>query len=148
MRATILAGAAATLILVSMTACDVQSNSVVSNSTDVNQAGGEGHIATHVTQSEFVSLIKESDQPVVVDFWAPWCGPCLQLGPTIEEIAAEFEGRAKVVKVNVDNAQRISQEYNITGIPAILYFKNGEEVDRVVGLESRKVLTAKLEALF
>lgn len=84
---------------------------------------------------------------VVVDFWAPWCGPCRMLGPTVEEIANEYVGRAVVAKCNVDDCEEISFKYGIRNIPSILFFKNGELVDRTAGLVSKAELAAKIDSL-
>lgn len=89
---------------------------------------------TEVTDSTFQSNVLESQQPVLVDFWATWCGPCRTLAPAVEQIAAEFEGRIKVMKLDVDQNGATSSRFAIRGIPALLLFKGGKEVDRIVGL--------------
>ena len=83
----------------------------------------------------------------LVDFWAPWCGPCKMIAPVIEELAEEFEGRAKICKVNTDEQQDISIQYGIRSIPTILFFKNGEIVDQTIGAQSKQVLADKLNLL-
>jgi thioredoxin 1 len=90
--------------------------------------------ALEVTDATFEQEVKKSEMPVLVDFWAPWCMPCRKLSPIIDEIAQEYEGRIKTVKINTDENTRIAQEYSISGIPSILIFKNGEAVERLVGL--------------
>jgi len=100
---------------------------------DSSDGNGEAHASVAVSEQDFSSVVLESEQPVVVDFWAPWCGPCKQMGPVVEEVAAEFEGRAVVAKVNTDENQQLAEQYNITGIPAFVFFKDGQEVDRFVG---------------
>lgn len=83
----------------------------------------------------------------MVDFWAPWCGPCRMLAPVIEELANDFDGKAKICKVNTDEAQDLAAEYGIRSIPTILFFKNGELIDQVVGAQSKQALADKLNSL-
>jgi thioredoxin 1 len=101
--------------------------------------------ALEVTDSTFEQEVKKSDTPVLVDFWAPWCGPCRKLSPIIDEISAEFDGKIKVVKVNTDENLRTAQEYSISGIPSILIFKNGEAVERLVGLMQKTQIINNIE---
>ena len=101
--------------------------------------------ALEVNDSNFEAEVKNSDIPVLVDFWAPWCGPCRKISPIIDELAAEFEGKVKVVKVNTDENLKITQEFSISGIPSILIFKKGEAVERLVGLMQKSQLVANLE---
>lgn len=84
---------------------------------------------------------------VIVDFWAPWCGPCLMMGPTIEKLAGDYAGKAKVGKVNVDENPEMANKYGIRSIPALMFFKGGEVVDMMVGVQSEDVLKAKLDGL-
>ena len=88
---------------------------------------------TNVSDANFQAEVLESEQPVLVDFWASWCGPCRMIAPVIERIAEKFDGRIKVGKVNVDEEPEISLEYNIASIPTVMIFKNGEEVSKSIG---------------
>ena len=99
------------------------------------------------TEANFKSEVLESSQPVLVDFWAEWCGPCKMIAPAIEELASEFDGKAKVVKVNVDDEQSVAMEYGIRSIPTLLFFHNGKVVDQVVGAQPKEALAKKLEGL-
>ncbi|AZI31813.1 thioredoxin [Kaistella carnis] len=103
-------------------------------------------MALEITDQSFQETVLNSDKPVLVDFWAVWCGPCRMLGPIIEEVANDFEGKAIVGKVDVDNNQQVSVDYGIRNIPTVLIFKNGEVVDKIVGVASKEVITEKLSA--
>ena len=103
-------------------------------------------MAVEITDQSFQEAVLNSDKPVLVDFWAAWCGPCRMLGPIIEEIALDFEGKAIVGKVDVDNNQQISVDYGIRNIPTVLIFKNGEVVDKIVGVSPKEVIAEKLSA--
>jgi thioredoxin 1 len=93
-----------------------------------------------VSDSSFDAEVLKSDLPVLVDFWAPWCGPCRMVAPVIDKLSQEFEGKAKFVKLNVDDNPEIAQKYNITGIPALYLFKGGDNVDKVIGAAQKPVL--------
>ena len=102
-------------------------------------------MALEFTDSNFEELVLKSDKPVMVDFWAEWCGPCRMVGPVVQELAAEYEGKAVVGKLNVDNNAQVSMKYGIRSIPTILFFKNGELVDRSVGAVPKAQLAQKLD---
>ncbi len=102
-------------------------------------------MALELNQSNFDEIIK-SDKPVLVDFWAEWCGPCRMVGPIVEELATDYQDKAVVGKVNVDNNSEISMKYGIRNIPTLLIFKNGEVVDKQVGVVPKEVLAGKLDA--
>jgi thioredoxin 1 len=104
-------------------------------------------MALTFTDANFEELVKKSDKPVLVDFWAEWCGPCKMIGPVVEELSKEYEGKAVIGKVDVDNNPGTSVEFGIRSIPTLLFFKNGEIVDRQVGVVSKAVLAQKLDAL-
>ena len=100
-----------------------------------------------VTDANFETEVLKSDKPVLVDFWAPWCGPCIQLGPVIDEIADAKAGVAKVAKVNVDENFNTAGKFRINSIPALLFFKNGEVRDQLIGRAPKADIVAKLDAL-
>ena len=97
--------------------------------------------------SNFQSEIIESDQPCLVDFWAPWCGPCLMMGPALEKIAEEYAGKAKVGKLNVDENGALATKYGIRSIPALLFFQGGEVVAQAIGVQTEGALKAQLDEL-
>ena len=102
-------------------------------------------MALEITDNSFDEVLN-SDKPVLVDFWAAWCAPCRMQRPIIEEVADDFEGRALVGKVDVDNNQEVSSKYGIRSIPTVLIFKNGEVVDKIVGVVPKEQITEKLQA--
>lgn len=102
--------------------------------------------ALKFTDDSFEEDVLNSDTPVLVDFWAEWCGPCRMVGPVVDELAGEYEGKAKIGKVNVDENSEISTKYGIRSIPSLLIFKNGEVVDQIVGAVPKNQLKKQLDA--
>ena len=98
-----------------------------------------------LSEANFQNEVIAAPQPVLVDFWAPWCGPCRTIGPIVNELAKDFDGRAKVAKVNVDDAPALAQRFGIQGIPTLLIFRDGRVVDQVTGVVPKRELTAKLD---
>jgi thioredoxin 1 len=101
----------------------------------------------HVTDETFEEVVLDASVPVLVDFWAPWCGPCRMIAPIVEELAAKYEGRAVIAKVNTDENIDVATNLGIMGIPTVILFQNGEEVDRVVGFAPGHALEDKLKGL-
>ena len=104
-------------------------------------------MAVEITDGNFESVVKNSDKVVLVDFWAEWCGPCRMVGPLVKEISTEYEGRAIVAKLDVDSNPEVSAKFGIRNIPTILFFKNGQIVDKQVGAVPKNVIASKLEAI-
>jgi thioredoxin 1 len=134
--AAVLAGIAALLLL---PACEHRTDSAASEHNDTN-------IVT-LTKSNFREEVLASSQPVLVDFWAVWCGPCKILAPTISELAAEYKGRVKFGKVDVDRQTTLVENYNVEGFPTVLLFKDGKVADRFLGVQEKKLLQEKLNGL-
>ena len=104
-------------------------------------------MALQITDASFEEVVLKSDKPVLVDFWATWCGPCRMLGPVIEEIATEYEGHVVVGKVDVDSNQDYAAKYGVRNIPTVLVFQNGEVVGRQVGVAPKNTYTEALDSL-
>jgi thioredoxin 1 len=104
-------------------------------------------MAIAITDANFEEIVLKSDKPVIIDLWAEWCGPCRMVGPIIEEMAIEFEGKAVIGKLDVDSNPETTSRYGIRNIPTILFIKNGEIVDKQVGAVPKNVLVQKLKAL-
>ena len=102
---------------------------------------------TEVSDATFDQEVLKSEQPVLVDFWAVWCGPCKAIGPTVEGVAASYAGKLKVVKVNVDENGATPSRYGIRGIPALLFFKGGKVTDQIVGFVPQDVIDEKIKRL-
>jgi thioredoxin 1 len=104
-------------------------------------------MAVEITDANYTEIAMNSDKPVMIDFWAEWCGPCRMVTPIVEEMSLDYEGKAIIGKVNVDDNQEISAKFGIRNIPTIIFLKGGQVVDKSVGAVPKNVLTDKLEAL-
>ncbi len=104
-------------------------------------------MAIHFTDATFEEQVLKSDKPAIIDFWAEWCGPCRMVGPIIEEMSKEYEGKAVIGKIDVDSNPGVTSRYSIRNIPTILFIKGGEVVDKQVGAVPKSVLVGKLEKL-
>ncbi len=98
-----------------------------------------------LTKDNFEKEVKNSDIPVIVDYWASWCGPCMNMAPTFEELSKEYEGKLKFAKLNVENNQELAGQFGIRGIPCLIVFNKGEEVDRIVGSMPKDALKEKID---
>ncbi len=104
-------------------------------------------MAIEITDANFEELVVKSEKPVMIDFWAIWCGPCRMIAPIVEEMSGEYDGKALVGKVDVDSNPGVAMKYGIRNIPTVLFVKNGEVVDKQVGAAPKQVFTKKLDAL-
>lgn len=100
-----------------------------------------------LTDANFENEVINSDVPVLVDFWAPWCGPCKMIAPIVEEIAGEYDGKVKVGKLNTDDSREVAARYGIMSIPTLMIFKNGDVADRIVGAQPKQAITEKLDTV-
>lgn len=99
----------------------------------------------HLSDANFAKEVLESDLPVLVDYWAPWCGPCRMIGPIVEELAKEYESRMKIAKINIDENPQTPTKYGVMSIPTLMFFKKGKVVNQVVGALSKPELKKKIE---
>src|SRR3712207_1103399 len=116
------------------------------SSRDRRRFQGMSEYVKDVSDGNFESDVLKSDKPVLVDFWAQWCAPCRMLAPTVEAVAQSYEGKATVVKLNVDDNPAVSQRYGIKGIPTLILFKNGKEEERVVGATSKDAISRMIDS--
>lgn len=103
-------------------------------------------MALEITDANFDSEVIKSDKPVLIDFWAVWCGPCKLIAPVVEEVAKEYDGKFKVGKMDIDNNPNVAMKYGIRSIPTLLIFKDGKVVDQIVGAVPKNVITSKMDA--
>ena len=99
-----------------------------------------------INDASFKAEVTDSPIPVLVDFWAPWCGPCKMIAPVLEELAQEFDGKAKIVKINIDDNQNTPAQFGVRSIPTLILFKNGNEVEKIIGAQSKDKLKAMLDS--
>jgi thioredoxin len=114
---------------------------------DLSAAAAATDRPVEVTDANWSTEVEKSPLPVLVDLWAPWCGPCRMIAPTIDQLASELAGRVKVAKLNVDENQQTAGRLNISGIPALVIFKGGREVDRLVGLAPKAIIAERLQKI-
>ena len=100
-----------------------------------------------LTDGNFKSEVLEANVPVLVDFWAPWCGPCRMVGPVVEEVSVDYEGKAKVGKLNTDENPTTAGQYGVMSIPTLIIFKDGKPVDQIIGAVSKEVISSKLDSV-
>jgi thioredoxin 1 len=105
-------------------------------------------MAKAVTEATYSEIVEATDKPVMIDFWAEWCGPCRMIGPIVEDLSKEYEGKAVILKCDVDENPEIAQKFGIRNIPTLVFLKKGELVDKLVGAVQRVKITEKLDAMF
>ena len=133
-------------------AVEVASGVAIADVELVEPAGSKAELAgskaspVHVSDETFEEMVLKAPVPALVDFWAPWCGPCRMVAPIVEDLAREYDGRAMIAKINTDENVQVAGQWGIMGIPTLILFKDGQEVDRVVGFAPRKALEEKLKA--
>lgn len=101
----------------------------------------------HLNSKNFEKEVQESDSPVIIDFWAPWCGPCQMMGPVFEELSKNYEGKLKFIKLNTDEEQELSEQFSIQGIPCLIITNKGKEVNRIVGFAAKEELKQKIDSI-
>jgi len=99
----------------------------------------------HINPENFDEIVKQSDLPVLLDFWAPWCGPCQMMGPVFEELSGDYEGKLRFVKLNTEDHPELAGQFGIQGIPSLLFLKDGKEVNRIVGFAPKDLLKSKID---
>ena len=103
-------------------------------------------MTVEINDASFKSEVTDSPIPVLVDFWAPWCGPCKMIAPVLEELAQEYDGKAKIVKINIDDNQNTPSQFGVRSIPTLILFKNGNEVEKIIGAQSKDKLKALIDS--
>jgi len=103
-------------------------------------------MTVEINDASFKSEVTDSPLPVLVDFWAPWCGPCKMIAPVLDEIAQEYDGKAKIVKINIDDNQNTPAQFGVRSIPTLILFKNGNEVEKIIGAQSKDKLKALIDS--
>jgi thioredoxin 1 len=134
-----------TIAMILLQGCMTGGSHGTTNTNTKTRGGTHMGEVAEVSQATFEDEVVKSDLPTLVDFWAPWCGPCRMLSPTVEELAGEYTGKLKVVKVNTDQNNEVAGQFGIRGIPTLIFFKNGKEVDRLVGAQQKAVLAKKID---